>query len=129
MSEKESISEQVPDSKIETESKKMATSEEMRILSHILALYQDATRNELNRLIGSIFEDYQENQQQAHHQKAHHQKTQPTLGELLGVSDEQALLLIQEEVAKSIQEQAPAHIIRALTKALRPKQNQPPNQT
>ena len=124
MSEKESISEQVPDSKIETESKKMATSEEMRILSHILALYQDATRNELNRLIGSIFEDYQENQQQAHHQK-----TQPTLGELLGVSDEQALLLIQEEVAKSIQEQAPAHIIRALTKALRPKQNQPPNQT
>ena len=124
MPEKDAISEQAPDSKIDAGSKQYATSEEIRILSHILALYQDATRNELNRLIGSIFEDYQENQQQAHQQQ-----TKATLGELLGVSDEQALLLIKEEVAKSIQEQAPAHIIRALTKALRTKQNQPPNQT
>ena len=48
----------------------------------------------------------------------------PHLGELLGMSDEQALSFIHEEVAKSIQEQAPAHLIRVLTKALPEKQKQ-----
>ena len=106
-------------------SKKFATSEEIKILSQILALYEDATQNDLNRFIGSIFKEYQ-----AHHPPSQTSQDDvplaelPHLGELLGMSDEQALSFIHEEVAKSIQEQAPAHLIRVLTKALPAKQKQ-----
>lgn len=105
-------------------SKKYATSEEIKILSQILALYEDATQNDLNRFIGSIFKEYQ-----AHHPPSHTSDDAaiakaPPLGELLGMSDEKALRLIHEEIAKSIQEQAPAHIIRVLQKALPAKQKQ-----
>ena len=117
------ISKHEPASPMDEGTKPYATAEEMRVLSHILTLYQDATHHELNRLIGSIFTEYQA--QQTNNAPI---AAQPTLGALLGMSDDEALSLIKDEVAKSIQEQAPAHIIRTLTKALRAKQKQPANQ-